>query len=474
MHDFQSPFAAAERYECIRNQGILPPVTTSDTLVALCRRPKTDRDRQRAAWHLLDWLGCIAAAQDSPAAHAAARYLGLTGLGSAMSDRAEAEAAAFLTGALGNLLEMDDLHRASLLHVGDVVCPAALGAALRAPVTGAALLDAVIGGYEAAIRIGAAAAAAGYAPWYNSATCGVFGAALAAADIAGLPDDTAAAALSQAGMTAAGLWQCRLDPGTGKQLATAHAARAGVAAAAQAAAGFTGPARILEGEIGFLATYYPGSDVAAVIADPARAFQIHDVSFKPWPACRHTHPAIAAALTLPPGGVAEVTVATYRAALEFCDAPNPQTDHDARFSLQHCVAVALLRGAPTLADFQPGARADPNLAALRARVRLREDPEMTAAFPARMSARLTLRDLSGHVHTAACRDAPGDPEDPLPEAELRDKARRNLRSGGVAPEAAEALIDTCHALPLATDLAALRAALAQAFPCSHPAARTLT
>lgn len=156
-------------------------------------------------------------------------------------------------------------------------------------------------------------------------------------------------ALGHAGMQAAGLWQCRLDPGDGKQLATAHAARAGITAARLARAGLRGPARIFEGEPGFFAALYPGADPGLVPAAPQAPWALHDVSFKPWPACRHTHPAIAAALHLrdrvPPEHIARVQVATYAAGLAFCDAPRPASDHAARFSLQHAVAVTLLRGA---------------------------------------------------------------------------------------------------------------------------------
>lgn len=443
-------------------------LTTAQALVALCRRPKTDADRARAARHVLDWLGCIAAAGSSPAACAAARYLGVSGLRQAASPDLPAEDAAFLSGALGNLLEMDDLHRASLLHVGDVVCPAALALALRRPVPPAMMLDAVISGYEAAIRIGIAASASGYAPWYNSATCGVFGAAMASADLLELSDAAAADALAQAGMGAAGLWQCRLDPGTGKQLATAHAARNGVAAAQLAEAGFTGPARIFEGEIGFFATYYPNADIARVTAPEPDGFKIYEVSFKPWPACRHTHSAIAAARALPSGAPQAVTVATYGAAISFCDTPTPETAHDARFSLQHCVAVALLRGAPALADFEQAARSDPGIAELRSRVRLREDPEFTHAFPARMAARVEITDANGQTHIAECLHAPGDPEDPLSDADLRAKALHNLRHGGATPSAATDLISACQDLPEARDLAALRNAVHAALPTSAP------
>ncbi|WP_424966707.1 MmgE/PrpD family protein [Dinoroseobacter sp. S375] len=441
-------------------------MTLAEQLVEIAQRPKSEADLARAALHLLDWLGCIAAAQGSPAGQSALRFAGLSQLAEGVSPDARAEETAFVMGALGNVLEMDDLHRASLLHVGDVVCAATLAAALARGVSGPALLSALVSGYEVAIRIGSAAAAQGYAPWYNSATCGVFGAAMASAEIAGLAHP--ADALAQAGMGASGIWQCRLDPGTGKQLATAQAARSGLVAAQLVEAGFTGPNRILEGELGFFATYYPDADPHVVTAQPDADFAIHEVSFKPYPACRHTHAAIAAALDLAGPPPARVEVATYGAALTFCDNPAPETAHEARFSLQHCLAVALTRGAPGLADFEAAARADPVLADLRARITLCEDAGMTAAFPRQMGARLTLWSPDGAARSRSRATAPGDPEDPLSTAAINAKAHRNLCHGGASPEAATGLIEACHALPEARDLTPLRRALTRAL--THGAA----
>ncbi|MEM1077003.1 MAG: MmgE/PrpD family protein [Pseudomonadota bacterium] len=436
-------------------------MTLAEQLVEIALRPKTEADLIRASLHLMDWLGNIAAAQASPAGRAALSYTDMAGLGAAFAPGVRAEDLAFVTGALGNVLEMDDLHRASLLHVGDVVCPATLAAALGQNGSGAALLSALVAGYEVAIRIGNAAAAQGYAPWYNSATCGVFGAAMAAAEIAGL--DQPAEALAQAGMSASGIWQCRLDPGTGKQLATARAARDGVAAAALVRAGFTGPRHILEGTLGFFATYYPDADLSAVLAKPDAHFTLHAVSFKPYPACRHTHAAIAAALDLRSLAPQKIEVSTYGAAIAFCDAPAPHSAHEARFSLQHCVAVALARGAPELGDFDAGSRQDPALATLRDQVVLSEDPELTEKFPGEMGARVILWDQDGTAHSRQRSSAPGDPEDPLSTDALRKKALRNLTHGGASGAVATALITACAALPEARDLTQLRNALCAAF-----------
>lgn len=435
----------------------------------ICSRPTHRADHARASLHLLDWIGCIVAARHSNAGRVLARYAGQAGddpLRGWVGMAATApEQAALIVGGLGNVLEMDDLHRASILHAGDTVCAAALSCGFGARPTGAALLGAITAGYDAAIRVALPVAQGGYTNWYTSSVCGVFGAAMAVARLHGLDENQRADALCQAGLMAAGIWQVRLDPGTGKQIATAQAAAAGLRAARLAGAGAQGPARIFEGDMGLYATYFPGVDPAQITQDPGAPWHLHDVSFKPWPACRHTHPAIAAALaargqvTTP---INQVTLETYRAALDLCDAPKPETDHAARFSLQHAVAVALATGDAQLADFGSEARGDPKITALRARVQVHEDPAASAAFPARYSARIRLSLEGGAVIEQFAPHAPGDPEAPLSQNSLDLKFRRNMAHGGVSADAATAVHRAVMALPDAPDLAPLATALSGA------------
>ncbi|TFL16522.1 MmgE/PrpD family protein [Jannaschia formosa] len=445
-------------------QNSAPSEPPESQLLRLCRRPIDAAARARACWTLLDWTGCALAARNEPAARAMGRALGFRDPMAQLSHAPSAQDAAFAAGALGNVLEMDDLHRAAILHAGDTICPAALAVGLRRDTTGSALLDAVVRGYEAAIRIGRVAASGGYTPFYNSGTCGVFGAAIAAAELEGLDGTGMADALAQAGMQAAGIWQCRLEPGFSKQLACAHAARAGVLSARLAAAGFAGPRRILTGPLGFFASFYPKAD-PGTLAAPTERWGIEEVSFKPWPACRHTHPAIAAALDLRgrlDGPPTALELRTYGAAIAFCDAPEPETDDAARFSLQHAVAVTLLRGAPGIADFGAAARADAEVAALRARVTLVTDEARDAAFPAAYGATLIAEDAQGRRIEARCDAAPGDPEAPLSEAEIRTKFDANARHGGVPAALADRLAETLLALPDAPDAGALARALSNA------------
>ena len=369
--------------------------TLTEQLAGHLLRPVSANVQTRARLHLLDWLGCVLAARRSEQAE--------------IGRRAEPDV---LTRAalLGNVLEMDDVHRTALLHPGPVVWPAALSAARETGCGMDVLLEGAVRGYEAMIAVGATFDAHHYAHWHNSATAGGFGGAAAAAAIFGLDTDGIADALGHAGSLSGGLWRMRHEPGMTKQLHVAQAALTGLWHARLARAGARGPRAILEGDQGLYAamTQAPGP------LELGGRWRMEEVSFKPWGACRHVHPAIDAALTLKAAGrlTAPVHVETYADALRFCDRPEPKTVIDAKFSLQHGISIVLGKGEPELADFETDAIA--RLAPLRSQVTVAEAPELTAAYPAHFGARIGKLVLT---------DTLGDPERPLSAAQVEAKAR---------------------------------------------------
>lgn len=408
----------------------------------LCRKPVEAEDRRRAALHVLDWTGCALAARRSPQADALSAVFG----------RGDDPSAVFFWGGLGNVLEMDDVDKRGLLHPGPVVIPAALIGCRLAGRGADAFLDAIVRGYEATIRVGRAVGPGHYRLWHNTATCGPFG---AAAGLAATLGDVAATAdaLGLAGTQAAGLWQMRHEASSmAKQLHTGRAAHAGLVAHLLAAEGFCGIRTIFEGPQGFFAATCPGADPEAVVnAPPDARWAIHEVSFKPWPACRHAHPAIDAALLLRGEGVLardvdSVVVRAYRDALVFCDKQEPADTLSAKFSLQHAVAVTLLHGPPVLSRFEGEALTDPATRALRARIRVVEDPSLSAAYPARFGAGLDVRLVNGGTRSVEAADALGDPENPASDDVLRGKAEALLQAGGLDRAAAQALIDAALGL----------------------------
>ena len=432
----------------------------------------------RAAWHVLDWLGCAAHGATSAQGQAFARWLALQAEGphpTLAGRHADAAAAAAYHGALGSALEMDDVHRSAILHPGPVVIPAAL-AACGPHSTGAQLLGGVLAGYEAMVRMGRALGPSHYRLWHTTSTAGCFGAAAAAAAVLGLDEQHTAQALALAGTRAGGLWQVRHEVSLGKAWHMAGAARDGLAAAQLARAGLTGPLGVLEGPSGWLAATAPegdaglidvGLDGAARVGSPDGAVVtsgrpwLADVSFKPWPACRHAHPAMDALRSaaqgreLTPNIIDHIEVQTYADALRFCDSPHPTDPAQARFSIQHALAAWVTWGAPQLAHYAPEALGDAVVGALRDRVSLHEDAAIQARYPDHYGARVIIHWRDGSSAEANVTDTLGDPARPMSDQALRDKARMLMREAGWAEDRIQAAQSACLALPGAVDLDAL-------------------
>lgn len=362
----------------------------------------------RARFNLLDWLACVAGARGT-AAHRVGQALG------------EPMATATM---LGNVMEMDDVHRTALLHPGPVVWPAALtmGESLDA-----ALIHGVRG-YEAMVRVGAMLDARHYAHWHPTATAGLAGASAATASGLGLNEAQTMHAMANALSVAGGLWHMRHDDVLTKQWHVLHAVEAGARAGRMAGAGLTGPAAILEGAQGLFAAMTDAPKPLALTG----GWAIAEVSFKPWAACRHAHPAIDAALTLRERGELNppFLVETYADAIAFCDRPDPKTEVEAKFSLQHAIAIIADGRGATPQDFVLEAIAA--LAPLRAQVMVRENVSITARYPAHFGARVNGHDVL---------DTLGDPECPVGAAEITAKMAMLADWGGLSTHEAERACD---------------------------------
>jgi 2-methylcitrate dehydratase PrpD len=422
----------------------------ADFLVATQPHDLPLRVVDAAKYYTLDWLGSAIAGTVSAPGRILLDYAASGSAGPAtvigMKRRRGREAAALVNGGLSHIVEMDDLHRASVVHPAAVVVPAALAAAQGEGVSGLGFLTAVVLGYEVAIRIGEAVGKSHYRFWHNTSTCGVFGAAAAAGWALGLAHEAMVWALGNAGTMAAGLWEFNADGAMTKHLHAGRAAANGLLAAALARRGFTGARRILEGERGFFAATSEDADPDHVVRDLASGmadYRITDVSIKPHASCRHTHPAIDAALAIRSRfsfcaqRVVDVEVETYRAALDLTDNPAPAHSYAAKFSLEYCTAAALTRGRVGLGDFTPEAISDPDVRRLMDRVRLTHSPEMEDRYPAEWPVRVTVRLNDGAVLAETVRFPKGDPENPLSWAELEAKFRSMVAGTAYSARAGE-------------------------------------
>lgn len=404
----------------------MPKPTLTQQLIELIQaKPVTEADLEQAALFTLDAVANALAGRQSAPGKILLCWWEATGKDSGRQ--------AFLMGALTHILEVDDLHRASVVHPGCVVVPAAWAVARREGLNGIALLTAILRGFEAATRVGMAVGKAHYRHWHNTATCGPYGAAMAVATLVGLEDQATVHALGNAGTQSAGLWQFLETGAMTKHLHAGRASEAGVLAADLARLGFTGPPAILEGAQGFFAAACPDADPAAVVRDPGGLWQLRTTSIKPWPSCRHTHPALDAAQALrdhvDPRRIERIVVETYQAGLDVCDRSDPHSEYAAKFSLQHCVAAALSRERVDFSAFAAEARAD--LAGLRARVELRLAEPYAAAYPEAWGSAVTVITKDGNILSERRNHARGDPEAPLGREEIIAKAAMLMAYGGV-------------------------------------------
>lgn len=349
---------------------------------------------------------------------------------------------AFLAGALIHTLEMDDLHKKSVTHPGCVVVPAALAVAARDGLNGKQLLIAILRGYEAMCRIGNAIGRTHYKVWHSTATCGPYGSAMAAGSLLGITRKQQVWAMGNAGAQSAGLWEFMNSGGMSKHLHAGRAAESGILAADLARFGFTGPDSILEGKQGMFVATSTDANPAEIMNLPDDPWQLTQTSIKPWPCCRHTHPAIDAALELSSQirlPVSQVTVSIYQAALDVCDRPNPETEYAAKFSLQHCVAVALDKGVVGFESFTRAAREES--IKTRHAVRIELSAEKDAAYPENWGCDLSVTTEDGQcLHTTRIH-CKGDPELPLMEAEMIAKAKTLLDHGGIEEARQQQLIN---------------------------------
>ena len=151
------------------------------------------------------------------------------------------------------------------------------------------------------IAVGATFDAAHYSSYHNTATAGIFGSVAAhwSYDDERLGDfpheiEQQSCAFGLAGSVTSGLWQMRHEISDAKQWHVVHAIKSASDACCYAWDGIIGPRFILEGPQGL----YAATCDAPKPMEFLKRWRIWDVSFKPWGACRHAHPAIDAALEL--------------------------------------------------------------------------------------------------------------------------------------------------------------------------------
>lgn len=392
----------------------------------------------RCKFLILDCIGnavrARAEAESTSALLSAVHVLGLAN-GSARvfaDERGYAPAGAVLVNAtLAHSLDFDDTHAAAIVHAGAPVIPAALAAAEITGASGAEVIAAVVAGYEVALRLALALPAGAHYDrgFHPSATCGVFGAAAAAACIFGLSAEQTASAFGIALSQSSGSLQFLSNGAWTKRFQVGWAGMSGFVAATLAQENFIGASYPIEGKHGFLNAYAPSPNPERVIQNLGTDWELMQMGVKPYPSCRWGHAGIDAAIALRkehdfrPEAIASVTLGLSRAGMLLIGEPvakkrNPENIVDAQFSGPFVIAMALTTGNMEWDSYKR--LDDPAIRRLMSQISCVNDPDIEVEFPANMSGKLTIV-ASGQTYTKKVIVPKGEPAHFLNATELQTK-----------------------------------------------------
>jgi 2-methylcitrate dehydratase PrpD len=383
--------------------------------------------------------------------------------------------AAFLNGIAIHARDFDDTHDVAIVHANASVFPSALAAAeQRKNVSGKEFIAALIWGIDLACRLGLALKH--YVGWHYSSICGSLGAASAAARVLRLDEQRMSHALGIAFAQAAGNIQAIRDGALTKRMQLGFAARAGLTSAYLAESGITGTTNTIQGPYGFLRMFdtpraFDSAQIRhrdngehgehELMSQLGSRFEVTNLSMKPYPNCRATHPAIDAVLELiaehaiAADQIERVVVVASKRTFERVGKKFDVRDEGplqvvAQFSMAYAVAVAACRGKVTLSDFEESNIRDPHVFAMMDRVDMRIDETFSENIP--VSVAISLKD--GRCYAKKIGYLKGSPSAPLSDTEIAAKFSQccELSSHPFSHEKIAAIIKTVDRLEMLDDV----------------------
>jgi 2-methylcitrate dehydratase PrpD len=333
--------------------------------------------------------------------------------------RIPAHDAAFLNGVMARALDFCD-SMAPGPHPGAAVIPAALAASeLAGGCSGRDFIAAVAVGTEVASRLNLSEAA--YDGFDPTGICVPFGAAAAAARILGLNQKELWNTLALTFNNCGGSFQSHVDGSLGVRFVQGRVAQSAVMCARLAAKGITGPRNFLGGVYGYFHLY--GKDLfraEEVLTGLGERYELMKLVFKKYPSCALTGGSTDVILKL----IAEedlsadsveridISVPPYAHKLvghTFEVGENPKVN--AQFSIQYCVANALLRRGSKLIHFEADYVKDPAVIELTKRINVISDKGLETRGHTPLDMRVTTR--SGKEYLRGLDIAPGFPGNAL-------------------------------------------------------------
>lgn len=393
--------------------------------------------RKEAARTLLNWVGvAVGGAQHETVTRALAALQPFAGPAQAQvvgrKERTDLMSASLVNGISSHVLDFDDTHLKTIIHVSSAIVPPALALAeYRSQISGAQFLHALVLGGEAALRAGNAIYPDHYdAGWHITGTAGAIGAAATAGLLLGLNEQQLVWALGIASSQSVGL---RESFGSmTKSFNPGRAAQNGLMAALLAQQDFTSSDQMLEARRGWANTVSTKQDFKEITEGLGQRWEMELNTYKPFACGIVIHPIIDGCIQLRGGlnlaDVSRIELRVHPLVLELTGKTAPRDGLEGEFSVFHAAAIALIEGRAGPRQFSDASVQSPATVALRQKVTAVVDP---AVKESQADVTVVLRDgTKRHVFVT---EAIGSVENPMTDQMLTDKVTDLME--GVLPAA---------------------------------------
>ncbi|HVB97829.1 MAG TPA: MmgE/PrpD family protein [Candidatus Dormibacteraeota bacterium] len=424
---------------------------------------------------ILDGFGLSLAGSTADSGHIAREYIRgseLCGGSSTVSGtnlKVPPRFAAFLNGVAIHAFDFDDTQLVVgpgrvyglLMHPTVTALPPAFAVGEPAGISGKDLMLAYHIGVEVECKIALALSPRSYNDGFHiTGICGPFGSAAAGSKLRNLNENQILNGFGVAATAGGGL---RANFGTmTKPFHAGHAAEGGLIAVDLASRGFTGAQNVLEAPGGFMHAYggsyeYEPGFLTKQLGNPW-VFASPGVSIKPFPSGSLTHPGMSEMLRLirqnkiKPAEVESVDVSTNKFALGSLIHHDPHTGLEAKFSMEFCLAILLLRGKAGLPEFTDAVVNRPDVQAMIHRVHYSGSAMAAAAGLNTMNTIIHIHLKDGRTISGRAEYALGSPQHPMSYEQVADKFRGCVDYAKWPQAKAEKIIETVRTLESVADI----------------------
>lgn len=336
--------------------------------------------------------------------------------------------AGFVNGFNAHAMELDDGHRYAMLHIEAPVFSAMSALYEQEHLNTESFYKGVIVGYEVTVRLSRA-----MQPWHkvrgfhSTGTCATVGVAMAAAAALNYDFNQMKSTLSVAASSAAGLLEMLADDSELKPYNVGRAVMDGLTAAYIGKVGYIPPVDILGGKRGFLNVLTDTQNLEFLeVFDESDKPCIIGNFFKPYPACRHCHSTIDAALEIarkndiPADSIDRIKIGTYKLALIGHDHTVVNSSKSAMMSIPYGAVVALAKKDAGLSQYNEKVVLSETIQQLLKKVQITEDVELTSLLPDIRGAIVEV-EAGGNSYSCRIDYSLGEPENPMDDTAIIEK-----------------------------------------------------